>query len=305
MPGSPLDCAGSGSLHSRPEGAVRDGVAWSVRDGVAQCGQLITSGDAVLSARLMAKKKLSREEGLSQQDSSSLTVAPPGLRELADSSIHSPSSIYSPNTRLARDLRNGRRRCSNESRSLAPCSAHDCVRMRLATEVSRTLATRRPSNSPQLDCSSGSLHSAVGSETLTDGDTYQPPSLEQLVRGETYRPIKSKARLSAVWVLLVLLILFLCLLIVLYSVAPCRKDRPCFREAAVWAGLSETWALTLGFEAVIEDPLFILVAVMTRQALVSCICCELIFKNRDYILCCAPCAYILEWVESVLLCCCV
>lgn len=31
------------------------------------------------------------------------------------------------------------------------------------------------------------------------------------------------------------------------------------------AQLAETWAMTLGFEAIVEDPLFILVAVLTQQ----------------------------------------
>ena len=99
-------------------------------------------------------------------------------------------------------------------------------------------------------------------------------------------------------------------MIILYSITPCRPDPPhseplpCMKHASTWNEYTKTWAATMAIEALIEDPLFLLVAVLTRQALISCLCCEFVFKNRAFIICCKPVEVVMEYLEKLVLCCC-
>eukprot|EP00327_Prymnesium_parvum_P043646 CAMPEP_0205852400 /NCGR_PEP_ID=MMETSP1083-20121108/1003_1 /ASSEMBLY_ACC=CAM_ASM_000430 /TAXON_ID=97485 /ORGANISM="Prymnesium parvum, Strain Texoma1" /LENGTH=886 /DNA_ID=CAMNT_0053213609 /DNA_START=1 /DNA_END=2663 /DNA_ORIENTATION=- len=125
---------------------------------------------------------------------------------------------------------------------------------------------------------------ALSSMAIREAALAAPPTVEQLVRGETYRPLQNKMRLYVMWALLIWLILFLGTLIVLYSLVPCRTDvpnAPCLRDSETWTQVRNSFIIGQTFEALVEDPLFILFALLTRKACISFICCEYFFKSRD------------------------
>jgi hypothetical protein len=97
-------------------------------------------------------------------------------------------------------------------------------------------------------------------------------------------------------------------MIVAYSIAPCRSEDeniPCLRRDSTWSSLSETWVFAVLLEILVEDPLFVIISLVSRLTIASCLTYEVIYKllpcRQDVELwVCAPVRSLCEFCS----CCC-
>ena len=96
--------------------------------------------------------------------------------------------------------------------------------------------------------------------------------------------------LRAVWALTVAAMLVVATAVVLYSLQACDAPPPavCAQRADSWRSITSAWGVSFIVEALVDDPIFIMVALIVRRYVPVAMAYELCFKNAAVF--CAPVA---------------
>ena len=107
-----------------------------------------------------------------------------------------------------------------------------------------------------------------------------------------YHSLRHPLRLRAVWLLTVATILAVSVLVVLYSLAPCNAEDGeegfCARRRDSWSDITAGWGVAFVVETLVDDPVFIMAALLVRRYVPVVLAYELCFQNAAVF---CPCVF--------------
>ena len=108
-----------------------------------------------------------------------------------------------------------------------------------------------------------------------------------------YHSLRRPLLLRAVWVLTVAAMLAVSVLVVLYSLAPCNAEDGeeagfCARRKSSWSDITAGWGVAFVVETLVDDPVFIMAALLVRRYVPVVLAYELCFQNAAVF---CPCVF--------------